>query len=61
MDIQTTNRLRKVMTNAKTGGRVSDDDQDFLQKCWQSHRTEYVALKKEVDDDCIRQVNPFAK
>lgn len=61
MDIQTTNRLRKIMTRSKTGGYLSPDDQDFLQECWKHHGAEYKELKAEVDAECIRSVNPLAK
>lgn len=61
MDLKTTTRLRKIMTQAKTGGFLNPDDQDFLQECWKHHGDEYRKLKAEVDADCIRSVNPFAK
>lgn len=61
MDLKTTTRLRKIMTQAKTGGYVSDDDQNFLQECWSKHRFEYVEIKNDVDIECISRINPFAK
>jgi hypothetical protein len=61
MDSKDIYRLRKIMTQAKTGGHVSNDDQDFLQECWKNNRFEYIEIKNDVDSECIRRVNPLAK
>jgi hypothetical protein len=61
MDSKDIYRLRKIMTQAKTGGFLNPDDQDFLQECWKHHGAEYKELKAEVDAECIRSVNPLAK
>ena len=54
-------RLRKALFNSRRGLLSAPEEEAFMEACLKKHPVEYKALRKEVVEESITELNPLYK